>query len=135
MSVSFRRWSAVAAFAICCAFIGCSAGSKDAPAYQTVHGRVTLDGAPLAKARVTFIPNNGPASGAVTDEDGKYDLLNRDGGKGAVAGTHKVEVSTDLNGEHTKQAEKVPAKYNEQTTLSTTVDKGDNERNFELTSK
>ncbi|MCC7419007.1 MAG: hypothetical protein IT428_01880 [Planctomycetaceae bacterium] len=114
---------------------GCGGGPKDQPTLHPVHGAVTLDSQPLPNARVTFTPAKGPSSAAVTDEAGKYTLMHRSGEKGAVEGTHTVEVSTDLEGKHTKDAEKVPAKFNTQTNLSFIVKKGDNEYDIPLTSK
>jgi hypothetical protein len=119
----------------CIGLVGCGGGLRDTPQYQTVHGRVTLDGDPLDNAMISFQPEKGPPSGAVTDADGNYILVNRDGGKGAVEGKHRIEISTDLNGERTADAERVPTQYNVQSTLSADVSQGDNEVDFELKSK
>ncbi len=89
----------------------------------------------MPNARVSFNPVTGPSSAAVTDTDGKYVLINKSGELGAVAETHAIDISTDLEGTHKLGAEKVPPKYNTPTTLSVTVKVGDNEHNFDLTSK
>jgi hypothetical protein len=66
-----------------------------------VSGTVTLDGQPLAGARVGFEPrrtdesiNAGPGSYATTDAEGRYRLETLDGRRGAVVATHDVTLST-----------------------------------------
>jgi hypothetical protein len=81
--------------------LGCGAGSKP---YKTaaVSGRVTLDGKPLARARVTFLPVHDPKAGAVsgpeahgeTDADGRYELKTVFGDRGATMGSNRVMIST-----------------------------------------
>jgi hypothetical protein len=72
-----------------------------------VSGRVTLDGKPLAGARVTFQPraegaaSGEPATGSVgqTDEDGHYTLrLIKPDQPGAAVGEHTVTISAAAGG-------------------------------------
>jgi len=91
VEVSFYRAFVVMAVALLCA--GCGSNSE----YPSVSGKVTYDGAPLAKIRVVFNPipvgNSavpGPYSTGVTDEEGNFSLETRDGQTGAVVGSHKV---------------------------------------------
>jgi hypothetical protein len=82
------------------AAVGC--GGKP---YQValVDGVVIIRGQPGSKIRVQFIPDidkstNGPASSAITDEQGRFTLeLKEDGGAsarpGAVVGHHRVVLS------------------------------------------
>src|SRR5690606_2175471 len=116
-------------------FIGCGGLAENLPEFNPVTGTVRLDGQPLPNARVAFLPETGPASGAITDDAGKYELRHKSGEMGAVAGTHRVEITTDLDGTGVPGAEKVLAKYNTASTLSVTVQPGDNTHDFDLKSK
>ena len=117
-------------------------------AVAPVSGVVTLDGEPLANARIGFeprrqgdSPNAGPGSYAKTDDQGRYTLKTLDGRSGAVITTHDVWIRTfvapaDRSGKLIEAApERVPARYNDATTLTFTVDEeGSAEANFDLTS-
>lgn len=68
--------------------------------FAPVSGRITLDGAPLRNAVVTFVPqprprlgNPGPQSSGKTDEQGRFSLR-VDGRRepGAVVGLHQVRI-------------------------------------------
>jgi len=116
---------------------GCT--QSGGPDVATVHGVVTLDNQPLANALVTFQPQDGRPSYGRTDAQGEYTLVYTDGVEGAVLGTHEVSISTRDEGnpdEGIKPSEEtVPAKYNTRTELTATVKAGDNECNFDLSSK
>jgi hypothetical protein len=80
---------------------GCSSGGG--PSYVPVTGQLTLGGKPMANAKVTFQPigsaenpNPGAGSYGKTDGDGRFSLMvvGKDV-RGAVAGKHHVEVTTD----------------------------------------
>jgi hypothetical protein len=109
------------------AIVGCS----DSRPYRTaaVSGRVTLDGQPLARARVLFHPVHtakdgllsGPQAYGETDSDGKYSLTTVFKEKGATVGRNRVMISTGRleateENDRAKNArvvarEKVPQKY------------------------
>jgi hypothetical protein len=112
---------------------GC--GGVDQPKLNPVRGKVTLDGQPLANAIVSFIPDKGPPSGAITNSEGKYEMRFKSGGQGAVTGVHAVTISTDMDGNGSPGAEKVPQQYNKTSMLSAEVKNGPNEHNFELQSQ
>src|SRR5947209_5351430 len=89
-------------------------GCGDGPNTARVSGRVTLDGQPLANAKVMFSPiapkdnpNPGPTSGAVTDAEGRYTLILADGkeSKGAVVGKHKVLIIPDKSAQRPGRAQ------------------------------
>ncbi|HEY1380690.1 MAG TPA: hypothetical protein VGF55_28065 [Gemmataceae bacterium] len=126
---------------------GCSGGPKIVP----VSGTVRLDGKPLANALVAFNPAAppgrieaaGPGSMAVTDDQGHFALkiIGTDGRTvGAVVGEHRVRISTadladDTGDVATRRKERVPAKYNTNTTLTFTVPPGGTDSaNFDLDS-
>jgi hypothetical protein len=72
------------------ALCGCSRG---VPLGQ-VDGTVRLDGAPLADAMVTFVPEDRklPQSMGFTNADGRFQLRCNNGGIGAAVGAHRVIV-------------------------------------------
>jgi hypothetical protein len=98
----------------------------------TVHGRVTMDGKPLAHAGVRFQPQDGGHdSTGFTDADGNYRLRYIRDIMGARLGAHKVIVSTQHD--RAGKTETVPARYNTDTTLKANVVAGDQVINFDLT--
>ena len=95
-----------------------------------VSGRVTLDGAPLAGARICFQPeaSGGSPSYGASDSDGNYVLgYNRDQ-QGALIGWHTVSVvrggNSDSNNNLTPQA--LPSRYNTASELRKEVKHGEN---------
>jgi hypothetical protein len=75
--------------------VGCGAGVK-APVTVPVEGVVQLDGAPLADAKITFIPTTDKTINAclgTTDAEGKY-VLTQASYKGASPGSYKVTIES-----------------------------------------
>ncbi|MBN9117714.1 MAG: carboxypeptidase regulatory-like domain-containing protein [Planctomycetes bacterium] len=78
--------------------VGCSNGGP--PSLVPVHGRVTIDGQPLAGKTVQFVPDPGTpgqGAGATTNAAGEYTLLAARPGAtrdepGAPAGAYRVVV-------------------------------------------
>jgi hypothetical protein len=96
--------------------------------FAPVEGRVLLDGRPVAKARVVFMPQAsgadgeaGPYSGGETGADGRYSLSSTDETPraGAVVGSHRIIISTkrahlhptELDTEVIDSPETIPAEY------------------------
>jgi hypothetical protein len=106
----------------------CSGCGESGPEVASVEGTVKLDGQPLPDATVMFIPENGRPAAAMTDAGGHYVLTFTEGRKGAMPGKHKVRITTfreaDESEEIEGQPEKVPMKYNAQTTLEFEVEAG-----------
>jgi hypothetical protein len=114
----------------------------------SVSGTVKLDGEPLANAVVIFQPlgegrlNPGVGSIGRTNDKGEYRLQLIGGGKGAVQGTHRVEISCPIDdGQNnpdedraTKPPNKVPDRYNAESKITYEVKPGDNKADFDLTS-
>jgi hypothetical protein len=144
----------LARVAVCC-LAAALAGCGDSKPYKTadVSGRITLDGKPLAGARVIFNPIHDPKDGALgrpeaygtTDADGRYTLETAFRDRGATVGPNRVTVSTikreanPANPEAIKivAPERVPLRYsNAKDMLKFEVtDKGSDSANFDLTSK
>ncbi|QDU36242.1 hypothetical protein Mal4_05260 [Maioricimonas rarisocia] len=140
--MSIRReillWSTVLLLPLA---VGCG-GTSDQPELGEVTGVVTLDGEPLADARVVFSPvEGGQSSEATTDAQGKYALVYRGEQMGAKIGEHKVFVSTfeeavldDFGKPTGGREELVPEQYNRSSTLTVEVKPGDNEIPLDLNS-
>ncbi|MGQ9574791.1 MAG: carboxypeptidase-like regulatory domain-containing protein [Thermoguttaceae bacterium] len=113
---------------------GCGSGGL-----ARVKGRVTLNGQPLEGAIVEFrptAPGGTPASG-LTDAQGRYELMYTFQTPGTPPGEYTVSISTavsyfDANGNELQREECVPAKYNTQTQLRRTVQRGRNRIDFDL---
>lgn len=110
---------------------GC--GSSDGrPELGRVEGTVTLDGAALPGATITFQPAQGKSSRGVTDAEGHYELVYLRDIKGAVVGSHTVTITT---ASEASPQEKLPARYNANTELKKEVAAGSNTIDFALESK
>ncbi len=115
------------------------AGCGDGDGRQAVSGTVTFKGQPV-DGSIDFIPaaGAGTQAGAVI-EKGRYSIP-RD--KGLVPGTYKVMIFSPDNKEVTpdpggnpflaKAKERIPAEYNEKTTLTREVKPGGNTFDFTL---
>ena len=120
-----------------------SVGCKSKEEIASVEGTVTMDGKPLEGATVVFINTSGRPAGASTDAAGHYVLNFTKGRQGAIPGPNKVRISTirdagvDADGKPVPaQKERVPMRYNAQTTLEFEVKPGEkNIANFDLESK
>jgi hypothetical protein len=120
--------------------LGCGSGG---PEIAHVSGRVTMDGKPLAKATVVFIPEDGRPAGANTDADGRFVLNFDERRRGAIPGKNMVRIMTVRDAEQDETGktvspgspETVPARYNTATELTFTVEpKKRNVANFDLKS-
>ncbi len=127
---------------------GCGRAYSLAP----VAGHVTLDGKPVAGAEVSFYPigasKDTPYASGVTDDQGHFTLAAQDASgaaNGAVVGENRVTITHDrLNSSKGKPKAKdimkkrddIPAKYNQDSTLTFTVPPGGTDKaDFVLTSK
>lgn len=128
--MSFQRATVLAILVAAAALAGCRSSNR--PELAHVGGRVTLDGQPLAGAMVGFQPQKGHASRAMTNADGRYELIYLRDIKGAVISSHKVTIVT-ADEMHPK--ERLPARYNRQTNLTAEVKAGTNTFDFALQSK
>jgi hypothetical protein len=106
-----------------------------------VTGTVAVDGKPVAKGSIGFIPADGKAQTAGAEiKDGKYSAR-------VPIGNSKIEIRVpkvvgkkklyDTPDSPTKPllAEVLPPKYNDQTTLTINVQRGENHQDFDLQTK
>lgn len=124
---------ALATLVLLLALVPGGCGSGDRPTLAPVHGHVTLDGKPLARAGVAFNPieSGGRESSAVTNSEGEYVLRYIRDEMGGVLGKNAVRITTQRNSDPT--TEKLPPRYNKSSTLTADVHSGDNEIDFPLT--
>jgi hypothetical protein len=109
---------------------------------QAVSGTVEFQGQPLDQGRIHFAPvSKGPTESGATIENGKFKIPRE---SGLAPGTYKVSVfsydqkgakvpSDEVPGDpgNTQFKERIPKKYNAQTTLTVEVKK-DESNDFDL---
>lgn len=111
--------------------LGCARGNQ--PELGTVHGRITLDGKPLAGVTISFQPGDGGRqSSDETDEQGRYDLIYLRDIHGAKVGKHRVVLGSSAP--DAPKSDRLPARFNTQSTLAADVVRGDNQCDFTLIS-
>jgi hypothetical protein len=83
---------------VCLAIAGAGCSPSEPVLNESVEGVVKLNGVPVPKVRVEFVPQKGaeggklPGSGAYTDEKGRYRLVCDNQKPGAIIGKHNVVV-------------------------------------------
>jgi hypothetical protein len=125
---------------ILCLCGGCGGGTADAPELAEVRGVVKLEGKPLEGATVTFMPTEGRPSAGLTNAAGEYELMYTMEEPGAKLGKHTVTITTERarsGGEGDQplieaRKELLPNIYHSNTTLSETVEAGENVIDFDL---
>ena len=123
--------------------LGCEKG--DGLDRASVDGKVTLDGTPVEKGAIAFIPTGDTKGPAVGGEilKGEYSIPSAEG---PVMGRHRVEIRASRKTGEMVQApmaaegemvekivEGVPKQYNSESTLEKEIKAGKNVHDFELT--
>jgi hypothetical protein len=136
-----ERWTApirVAGVCVSVLLFGCN--REGLPGLGRVSGTITVDGKPVPEALVTFEPVDGSAAPAMgrTDSSGLYELYYSRGNKGAKTGENIVRVNTyrETGDDDSRQIQRetIPSRYNVNTELKATVDRGNNKLDFALKS-
>ena len=118
--------------------VGCGAGAG-----ASVSGKVTLDGAPLDDATITFVPTAGGQRQAAwtTVKGGQYSIAAKDG---LGTGQFRVEIrALRPTGEKANPneptmvpaKEALPSKYNSKSELTVEIKPGTNTADFDLKSR
>jgi hypothetical protein len=138
-------FAALATFTLLTNLVGC--GSTDSLPREPVSGSVSVEGKPLAKGLITFLPSdpNVPTQGGGVITDGEYSIPKD---QGLVPGKYKVVISApESNGQAivdktndmpgmapTLAKEAIPSQYNKDTRLTAEVTAGGkNVYEFKLT--
>jgi hypothetical protein len=98
------------------------AGCDDRPRRVPVSGVVTIDGQPLDRGNIKFVPQNGRPSAGAIGEDGRFTLTCYDGNDGALLGTHRVQVASNRIISDSKIEWFAPPKYADFRTSEISVD-------------
>jgi hypothetical protein len=98
------------------------AGCDDRPTRVPVSGIVTIDGQPLGRGNIKFVPASGRPSAGAIGEDGRFTLTCYDGNDGALLGTHRVQVAANRIISDSKIEWFAPPKYANFRTSEITVD-------------
>lgn len=113
---------------------------ESGPDLASVTGHVTLDGKPIANARVEFSPSEGRTSVGTTNAEGVYELQYSIEKAGAVVGSHNIKITTEraaTGGEGSVtlmpgSKELLPPIYNSNSNLIEEVTPGENIIDFSL---
>ena len=126
----------------CLTHAGCGGGAGyDQLNLVEVTGKVTLDGSPLANARIRFEGTDGLSAEAVTDAAGSYRLMYDSEHAGCTPGAKTVRITTaDANVEGADPdaattGEKIPAAYNRESALKADVSAANKQFDFDVKSK
>lgn len=127
MPASVAKVLLCAAVVLLC-LVGCG-GGPDLPPTAPVSGTVTLDGKPVPRGMVQFVPDasqgtQGPPAVGAIDSDGHYELSTA-GVEGAVVGRHRVRVDARepwTNDDDPPPESLIPERYNNPGTSGLTVE-------------
>jgi hypothetical protein len=125
-------WRSASFFLLVLILVGCNQG----PPKGTVKGTVTLDGEPVDGGVITFVPSDGNSQPeAVPITAGEYSVTMPLGEKRVEiywAPSSAQTIDTATQGRE-QIVQRIPAKYNAQSTLTHTVTKGEARKDFALT--
>jgi hypothetical protein len=142
-----RRIVTALALGVGLSLVAAAAGcGSSGPEMATVRGKVTVNGKPLTRGTIAFIPSDPSITGASSpiDGSGDYDLHTIEPGDGARLGDYKVTVSDQdtakildyipKKGQAPKKDALIAEKYGNPGTsgLSAKVVSGSNKFNFDL---
>lgn len=134
-----HRWNSAGRVAVAVGLAVLAAGcGKGGPRLATVTGTVSLDGKPLANAKVEFQPlEGGSPSYGTTDSNGHYRLMFSADRPGAMIGKHVVRITTFRQESKSGEPpvtfpELVPPRYNVNSELTCEVKPGHNTFDFSL---
>jgi hypothetical protein len=90
------RWTITYRFVVLSGALAACLGCGDGrPARVLISGIVLIDGQPLTRGNISFVPENGRPSAGKIGQDGKFTLTCYDGADGAILGKHRVQVAAN----------------------------------------
>jgi hypothetical protein len=114
-----------------CLLLGIAAGCGNSHSFEVapVEGTVTLDGEPVTRGLVTFIPDEkagtkGPIGVGKIDQNGSYRIVtlpNSDSLNGAIVGRHRIRVSHFASDRYSETRDAVRL-YSSETTSGLTAE-------------
>jgi len=130
---------------LCCSLVFGFSGCSDQKTFERteVEGLVTLDGNPVEKGVITFIPAGKGATAGAEIKSGKFKISKENG---PSPGDYRVEIDSsvptgkkilDTDGETMVDEFKngIPPQFNRQTELTITLKNGNNQQLFDLETK
>jgi hypothetical protein len=116
--------------------VGCNSNTGVIP----LHGVVLLDGAPLTRGTISFLPEQGRSSTGKIGSDGKFELQTFGGNDGVRPGKYRVAIVAFDGPQVEDRAVNslIPQHYGNPATSGLEYEVtagGDNEARFELSSK
>ena len=112
----------------CAVLIGCGHRVTDLPPMAEAGGTVTLDGRPLPRGIVQFVPDSskgtrGPSGVGDIDADGRYEIRTA-GVKGAMIGWHKIRVNAteEMTETNSDPPSIIPSRYSNPNTSTLTAE-------------
>jgi hypothetical protein len=130
-------WLALCGFLLMICLLSLFRPASGLPTRVPVAGRVLVDGQPLARGMINFIPAAGRASTAVLGTDGSFALTCLAGKDGALPGTHRIEILPDGSPIDSEEPWPVPKWYArwETSGLQVEIDGPQDDLNIELTTQ
>jgi hypothetical protein len=138
----YRCYEVICFLTVVC-LTGCT--RSNTPPLGDVKGRITFEGEPVEMAMVTFTPTaGGRQSFGRTDEDGNYVMQFNHTESGALVGSHRVVIISEVEGSTPEEGdvstpmvkarkEFLPSKYNKSSELTADIKSGKNTVDFALT--
>lgn len=125
--IPFEYWSLLLGLL---PLLGCDWG----PRIVSVSGQVVIDGKPLQKGFVRFVPDKARAASGEINGDGRFTLTTVEANDGCVVGTHQVEVISKEFPSQTQTVWLIPRKYADLATsgLEITIERPQTDLKIEL---
>jgi hypothetical protein len=114
---------------------GVTGCSDRRPVRVAVSGTVTIDGTPVTRGGIKFVPEKGRPSTGEIGPDGRFTLTCYDGGDGALRGKHRVQVDGNRSISEMKAEIFTPKHYADFRTsgIEVVIDKPVDDLKIELT--
>lgn len=97
-----------------------AAGCNSRPTCVPVSGKVLIDGEPLKRGAVIFIPSGGRQSSGILDANGQFKLTCFEPDDGALLGAHRIQIYPNESINDTTTKWHAPKKYTDPETSGLT---------------